>query len=145
MNSQVNMDNFQKNINIPKSSNNLTKEEKEEQTETNLRNLLTELSNIKLILPNIEFRMTPETQDSKKINLRIPKSKDKDTNMKESGNSIGEEIMYGDIWNKEDYLNWLYTRLLAIREVMSDNASIYVHLDYNIGHYVKVIYIRIYG
>lgn len=82
---------------------------------------------------------------SKKINLRIPKGKFKDTNMNESGNSIGEEIMYGDIWAKEDYLNWLYTRLVAIREVMSDTACIYVHLDWHIGHYVKVMLDEIFG
>jgi len=47
----------------------------------------------------------------------------------EDDNSIGEEIMYSDIWQKEDYLNWLYERLLTIREIMSEEASIYVHLD----------------
>ena len=38
-----------------------------------------------------------------------------------------EEKMYGDIWNKEDYLNWMYENLLAIKSVMSETASIYVH------------------
>ena len=60
-------------------------------------------------------------------------------------NSIGEEIQYGDIWQKEDYLNWLYERLLAIREVMSETASIYVHLDWHIGHYVKVMLDEVFG
>ena len=82
---------------------------------------------------------------SKKINLRVNKAKFKDTNMNESDSSIGEEIMYGDIWSKEDYLNWLYTRLVAIKEVMSDNACIYVHLDWHIGHYVKVLLDEIFG
>ncbi|MFH1250245.1 MAG: DNA methyltransferase [bacterium] len=50
-----------------------------------------------------------------------------------------EEKMYGDIWKKEDYLNWMYENLMAIKSVMSDNASIYVHLDWNIVHYVKVL------
>ena len=53
--------------------------------------------------------------------------------------SLGEEVLYGDIWQKEDYLNWLYERLLAIREIMSETGSIYVHLDWHIGHYVKVL------
>lgn len=53
--------------------------------------------------------------------------------------------MYGDIWQKEDYLNWLYERLLAIKEVMSDTASIYVHLDWHIGHYVKVLMDEVFG
>ena len=53
--------------------------------------------------------------------------------------------MYGDIWQKEDYLNWLYERLLAIREVMSETGSIYVHLDWHIGHYVKIMLDEIFG
>jgi adenine-specific DNA-methyltransferase len=56
-----------------------------------------------------------------------------------------EETMYGDIWQKEDYLNWLHERLLAIKEVMSDTASIYVHLDWHIGHYVKVLMDEVFG
>lgn len=56
-----------------------------------------------------------------------------------------EEKMYGDIWDKEKYLNWMYDNLMAIRSVMSENASIYVHLDYHIGHYVKILLDEIFG
>lgn len=56
-----------------------------------------------------------------------------------------EEKMYGDIWDKERYLNWMYENLMAIKEVMSDTASIYVHLDYHIGHYVKILMDEIFG
>lgn len=56
-----------------------------------------------------------------------------------------EEKMYGDIWNKESYLNWMYENLLAIKSVMSVNASIYVHLDWHIGHYVKILLDEIFG
>lgn len=56
-----------------------------------------------------------------------------------------EEKMYGDIWNKEAYLNWMYENLLAIKSVMSDTASIYVHLDWHIGHYVKILMDEIFG
>lgn len=56
-----------------------------------------------------------------------------------------EEKMYGDIWDKERYLNWMYENLMAIKSVMSDNASIYVHLDYHIGHYVKILMDEIFG
>lgn len=56
-----------------------------------------------------------------------------------------EEKMYGDIWNKESYLNWMYENLMAIKSVMSDTASIYVHLDYHIGHYVKVLLDEVFG
>jgi adenine-specific DNA-methyltransferase len=62
-----------------------------------------------------------------------------------TNNVIGEEVMYGDIWQKEDYLNWIYERLLAIREVMTEAASIYVHLDWHIGHYVKLLLDEVFG
>lgn len=56
-----------------------------------------------------------------------------------------EEKMYGDVWEKEKYLNWMYENLCAIKSVMSDDASIYVHLDWHIGHYVKVLLDEIFG
>lgn len=56
-----------------------------------------------------------------------------------------EEKMYGDVWNKEDYLNWMYENLMAIKGVMSSFASIYVHLDYHIGHYVKILMDEVFG
>ena len=56
-----------------------------------------------------------------------------------------EEKMYGDVWDKEKYLNWMYENLMAIKTVMSESASIYVHLDYHIGHYVKILLDEVFG
>lgn len=56
-----------------------------------------------------------------------------------------EEKMYGDVWNKENYLNWMYENLMAIKSVMSETASIYVHLDWHVGHYVKILMDEIFG
>lgn len=56
-----------------------------------------------------------------------------------------EEKMYGDVWDKERYLNWMYENLMAIKSVMSDAASIYIHLDWHIGHYVKILMDEIFG
>lgn len=56
-----------------------------------------------------------------------------------------EEKMYGDVWEKEKYLNWMYENLIAIKSVMSETASIYVHLDYHIGHYVKILLDEVFG
>lgn len=56
-----------------------------------------------------------------------------------------EEKMYGDVWDKEKYLNWMYENLMAIKSVMSEKASIYVHLDWHIGHYVKILLDEIFG
>ncbi len=56
-----------------------------------------------------------------------------------------EEKMYGDVWDKEKYLNWMYENLLAIKSVMSETSSIYVHLDFNLSHYVKILMDEIFG
>ena len=56
-----------------------------------------------------------------------------------------EEKMYGDVWDKERYLNWMYENLMAIKSIMSEEASIYVHLDYHIVHYVKILLDEIFG
>lgn len=56
-----------------------------------------------------------------------------------------EEKMYGDVWNKEKYLNWMYENLMAIKSVMSETASIYVHLDWHMIHYVKILMDEIFG
>jgi adenine-specific DNA-methyltransferase len=56
-----------------------------------------------------------------------------------------EEKMYGDIWQKEDFLNWMYENLIAIKSIMSDTACIYLHLDYHIGHYVKILMDEVFG
>ncbi|MBQ7767358.1 MAG: site-specific DNA-methyltransferase [Oscillospiraceae bacterium] len=56
-----------------------------------------------------------------------------------------EEKMYGDVWDKEKYLNWMYENLMAIKSIMSETASIYVHLDFHVGHYVKILMDEIFG
>lgn len=71
--------------------------------------------------------------------------KDAEQNLDNSEMKEFEEKMYGDIWDKERYLNWMYENLMAIKSVMSETASIYVHLDYHIGHYVKILMDEIFG
>ena len=56
-----------------------------------------------------------------------------------------EEKMYGDVWKKEKYLNWMWENLMAIKSIMSETASIYVHLDWHIGHYVKILLDEVFG
>jgi adenine-specific DNA-methyltransferase len=98
--------------------------------------------NIKVDLVYIDPPFASGANYAKKINLRTGNGK---AAFENSANEIGEEIMYSDIWQKEDYLNWLYERLLAIKDVMSINSSIYVHLDWHIGHYVKMLLDEVFG
>lgn len=56
-----------------------------------------------------------------------------------------EEKMYGDIWTKEIYLNWMYENLMAIKSILKEGGAIFVHLDWNIGHYVKILMDEVFG
>lgn len=96
--------------------------------------------NIKVDLVYIDPPFASGANYAKKIYLRNGGSE-----FKNECTSIGEEVMYGDIWQKEDYLNWLYERLLAIREILSESGSIYLHLDWHIGHYVKILMDEVFG
>ncbi len=96
---------------------------------------------IKVDLVYIDPPFASGANYSKKIFLRNGGS----LNFGNDNNVIGEEIMYGDIWQKEDYLNWFYERLLAINSVLSETGSIFVHLDWHIGHYVKLLLDEIFG
>jgi len=61
--------------------------------------------------------------------------------------SVIEEKAYRDTWGKglDSYLQMIYDRLVLMRELLSDNGSIYVHLDWHVGHYVKIIMDEIFG
>ena len=55
--------------------------------------------------------------------------------------SVIEEKAYRDTWGKglDSYLQMMYDRLVLMRELLADNGSIYVHLDYRVVHYIKTI------
>ena len=38
-----------------------------------------------------------------------------------------------------NYLRWLYPRLVLMRKLLSEKGSIYVHIDWHVGHYVKLM------
>lgn len=61
--------------------------------------------------------------------------------------SIIEERAYKDMWGGgiASYLNYMYERLILMRELLAENGSIYVHLDWHVGHYVKVMMDEIFG
>lgn len=58
--------------------------------------------------------------------------------------SKGEKA-YQDKIIGAQFLEWLRKRLILLRELLSDNGSIYVHLDSKMGHYVKVLMDEIFG
>ncbi|MBT9159483.1 MAG: DNA methyltransferase [Dehalococcoidia bacterium] len=61
--------------------------------------------------------------------------------------SIIEERAYKDTWSGgiASYLEYMYERLVLMRELLAENGSIYVHLDWHAGHYVKVMMDEVFG
>jgi DNA modification methylase len=59
--------------------------------------------------------------------------------------TLGEQIQYTDIWANDMYLQFMYERLMMLRELLAENGSICVHCDYRRAHYLKVIMDEIYG
>ena len=56
-----------------------------------------------------------------------------------------EEKQYGDIWTNDEYLQFMYERLILMRELLSDTGSLYVHCDYSVTSYIKVILDEVFG
>lgn len=61
--------------------------------------------------------------------------------------NVLEQFAYSDTWKEGtvSYLKMMYPRLYLIKELLSDKGSIYVHLDWHVGHYVKVLMDEIFG
>ena len=58
-----------------------------------------------------------------------------------------EELAYRDTWGSglDSFLQMMYDRLLLMRDLLSEKGSVYVHLDWHVGHYIKVMMDEIFG
>ncbi len=61
--------------------------------------------------------------------------------------SVIEQFAYSDTWSDgtASYLAMITPRLILMRELLADTGSIYVHLDWHVGHYVKIVMDDIFG
>jgi adenine-specific DNA-methyltransferase len=61
--------------------------------------------------------------------------------------TIVEQFAYSDMWDKgtASYLEMIVPRLCLMRELLSSSGSIFVHLDWHVGHYVKIVMDNIFG
>jgi adenine-specific DNA-methyltransferase len=52
-----------------------------------------------------------------------------------------QHVAFSDIWKGKmsEYLNMIYPRLCAMQHLLSESGSIFIHLDWHVVHYVKVI------
>ena len=63
----------------------------------------------------------------------------------ESDQSTFEEKQYGDIWTNDDYLQFLYERVVLCRELLSPHGSLYLHCDYHKSHQIRMILDEVFG
>lgn len=56
-----------------------------------------------------------------------------------------EEKQYSDIRWKDEYLQFMYERLLLLRELLADNGSIYLHCDYHKSHHLRCLMDEVFG
>lgn len=73
----------------------------------------------------------------KKIKLRGKKL--------EGDQSAFEEKQYGDIWNSDEYLQFMYERIILLRELLSDTGSIFLHCDWRRSHHLRAILDEVFG
>ncbi|MEK7211212.1 MAG: DNA methyltransferase, partial [Patescibacteria group bacterium] len=107
----------------------------------------------KITLPSIETRQLSQEEARKLLpgsiaaeiaNIHLEEIKEIQLEQKPT---VIEQFAYADTWKDGtvSYLKMLYPRLALMRELLSDKGSIYVHIDYHIGHYVKLFIDDVFG
>lgn len=66
-------------------------------------------------------------------------------NQAQSSPTSFEEKQYGDIWTNDEYLQFMFERLVLIRELMSESGSIYLHCDWNKSHHLRCLLDEVFG
>ncbi|MBU2611592.1 MAG: site-specific DNA-methyltransferase [Chloroflexi bacterium] len=67
------------------------------------------------------------------------------TNLEGEGYAMGEQIQYTDIWTNDNYLQFLFQRLLMLKELLHEEGSIWVHLDWRRSAHVRLMLDEIFG
>ena len=61
------------------------------------------------------------------------------------GHNRLEQKQYFDIWKNDDYLQFMYERLILLKELLSDRGSIYLHCDWHKGHHLRCLLDEVFG
>ncbi|MDY0214461.1 MAG: site-specific DNA-methyltransferase [Bacilli bacterium] len=80
--------------------------------------------------------------DSKANYKKRIKIKDREV---QNDSNLFEEKQYGDIWTNDEYLQFMYERLIIMKELLSDDGFIWVQCDPSRGHYIKILMDEIFG
>jgi DNA modification methylase len=78
----------------------------------------------------------------RKVTLRGPKVTAK---VDGEGYTLGEQIQYADIWANDNYLQFMYERLLLLKELLTEDGSVYLHCDWHKNHFLRCLMDEIFG
>lgn len=78
----------------------------------------------------------------RKVELRGEQSGEK---LEGEGHSKLEQKQYFDIWQNDDYLQFMYERLILLRELLSEQGSIYLHCDWHKNHHLRCLLDEVFG
>src|SRR3990170_3281086 len=59
--------------------------------------------------------------------------------------TLGEQIQYTDIWANDNYLQFMYERLLLLRELLAEDGSLYLHCDWHKSHHLRCLLDEVFG
>lgn len=59
--------------------------------------------------------------------------------------SAFEEKQYGDIWSSDEYLQFMYERLILLRELLASDGSIYLHCDWHRAAQLRMLLDEVFG
>jgi len=59
--------------------------------------------------------------------------------------SVFEEKQYTDIWSNDEYLQFMYERIILLRELLSESGLIYIHCDWHANSYIRLMCDEIFG
>lgn len=63
----------------------------------------------------------------------------------ENDRTAFEEKQYTDIWTNDEYIQFMYERLILMKELLADNGSIYVHCDWRMNSYLQLVLDEVFG
>jgi hypothetical protein len=77
----------------------------------------------------------------RKVSLRGPKGTAK---LAGETYTLGEQLQYTDIWTNDNYLQFMYERLL-LKALLEQNGTLWLHCDPSRGHYLKCLCDEVFG
>lgn len=59
--------------------------------------------------------------------------------------SLLEQVQYSDIWANDSYLQFMYERLLLLKELLSEDGAIWLHCDWHKTHHLRILIDEVFG